>query len=138
MTKSIILTIFPTATQKTLTDFHVKSMFCLFLSLCRTVPQPYRLSHNQCSSPQSLLLTQGPIFAKQFWELAEISVFFIWQFGKNQTFFFFASFPWQSVQVSWVAQMGKKMKYIGSTYQLFETLSAVPFTDSESSKYWFS
>ena len=54
---------------------------------------------------------QGPIsefFAKEFWELAILKNpgFFSWPFWKKKSkIFFFASFPWKSVKVSWVARM---------------------------------
>ena len=69
---------------------HQKCNFCLFLSLCRTASQPYRLNHvnalciNQSYKPkdQSIKISQKNIENWRSWKM----IFF---FSKN--FFFFAS-----------------------------------------------
>ena len=90
-----------------------KCIFCLFLSLCRTVSQPYKLGHIN-----ALCINQGSIhkiFAKFFWELAilEISVFLSRPFWKKKsTQFFFCFIPMKISQSFLGSKDGSKFWWL--------------------------
>ena len=81
--------------------------FRLFLSLCRTASRPYRLSHIN-----ALHINQYYYSKDQSMKFLH-KIFENWRFWKSQFFwvsnfnFFFASFPWKSVQIYMVEWMGR-------------------------------
>ena len=93
-----------------------KCIFCvfmLFLSLCWTASRPYRLSYinafasinttNPKTNPWNFCKKVSRIGSFEnlsFFNSAILKIFLIF-FD-----FFFASFPWKSVKVSWLARMG--------------------------------
>jgi hypothetical protein len=92
---------------------HKKCIFCLFLSLRRTVSQPYRLSHinalciNQSYQPkdQSMKFSQKSFENWRFWKTQFFGV------GHFEIFFskkknFFTSSLWKSVKDTWGSRIG--------------------------------
>ena len=83
-----------------------KSIFWLFLSLCRTASRSYRLSQiNALRIIQSYLPKDQS--SKFSLKILRIGDFEKWPFFESAILIFFASFSWKQVKVYWLARMGR-------------------------------
>ena len=105
---------------------HQKCIFCLFLSLCRTVSQPYRLSHiNALCINQSYKPKTSPWNFQKNMGILKNSLFLSWPFW---IFFFsisFSSCPWKLVKATWLSRMGQNFDdYPGFQPKITQPISA--------------